>query len=260
MGPATSIVLGAVLLGLASLTRAIVPSPVSGAFGYLGVINLFLAAFNLIPGLPLDGGRVLRSALWKRSGNLERATRTASRAGEAIGYTMMALGLLGLLAGAFGGIWLAAIGWFLAGAARSSYTQLQIHHLLEGVRAEDVMTRHLVDVPADATLREAVDQYFLRYDQSAFPVEEDGHTVGVLTLAAVKRASRETWGARSVRQLIQPLDGQVTVAPEASIEGVVTRLEEADAPVFVRSNGRIVGEITPLQIGRYLSRRRAVAA
>lgn len=233
----------------------------AGALGYLGVVNLILAVFNLIPGLPLDGGRVLRSALWKGTGDLQRATKTVSRVGEVIGYLMMVVGLLALFGGALaGGIWLAAIGWFLAGAARSSYTQVQIHHLLEGVRAEDVMTRSMVEIPAEVSVRKAVDEYFLRYDQSAFPVEDEGHTIGVVTLDAVKATPREQWSALSVEQIAEPVDRIATVAPEAPVEGVLARLDNAGVPVFVGDDGRIVGEITPLQLGRYLSRRRAIAA
>lgn len=228
---------------------------------YLGVTNLLLGLFNLIPGLPLDGGRVLRSALWKGTGSLDRATRTASRAGQGIGYLLMGVGLVLLFVGAlWNGIWLAAIGWFLAGAARTSYMQTHIHHLLEGVRAEDVMRPGLVAVPADASLREAVDEYFLRYEQGAFPVvDEVGRALGLLTLAAVKRTPPGQWERRWVRELVQPLDSQATIPPETPAEDVVGRLEDDGSPVFVGSGGRIVGEITVLQIGRYLSRRRAMA-
>lgn len=261
VGPVTSLVLGAALIALGILTRGARSAPVSGALGYLGAINLFLGAFNLIPGFPLDGGRVLRSILWKSTGNLGRATRTASRVGQAIGYVMVAVGLVSLFAGAsVSGIWLALIGWFLASAARSSYVQTQIHHLLEGVRAEDVMTPDLVAVPADVTLQEAVSDYFFRYDQSAFPVEESGRTLGVLTVAAVKQTPRGQWGARSVRDLTQPLDSKMIVPPEAPVDLVVDRMEEDGLPVFVWRNDRIVGEITLAQVGRYLSRRRAMAA
>ncbi len=261
VGPVTSFVLGAVLVGLGLLSRGTVALPVSGALQYLGVINLLLGAFNLIPGLPLDGGRVLRSALWKGTGSLDRATRTASRVGEVIGYLIMVVGLLLLFLGAlWNGIWLAAIGWFLTGAARSSYVQVHIHHLLEGVRAQDVMRPGLVAVPADASLREAVDEYFLRYEQGAFPVvDEDGQTLGLLTLTAVKRIPPGQWEMRWVRELTQPLDSRATIPPETPAEEVVGRLEDEGSPVFVGSDGRILGEITSLQIGRYVSRRRAMA-
>lgn len=105
-----------------------------------------------------------------------------------------------------------------------------------------------------------MNEYFLRYDQSAFPVEEGGRTLGVLTLAAVKQTPRREWGARSVRELTQPLDSKMIVPPEAPVDLVVDRMEEDGAPVFVRRNDRIVGEITLTQVGRYLSRRRAMAA
>ncbi|MFN2557052.1 MAG: site-2 protease family protein [Nitriliruptorales bacterium] len=260
VGPATSFILGAVLVGVGLLARGTLALPVFGALQYLGVLNLLLGVFNLIPGLPLDGGRVLRSALWKGTGSLDRATRTASLVGQAFGYLMMLVGLLLLFTGALAnGIWLAAIGWFLAGAARSSYLQIHMHHLLEGVRAEDVMSPGLVAVPADASLREAVDEYFLRYEQAAFPVDEGGRTLGLLNLEAVKRIPARQWESRWVRDLTQPLDSQVTISPETPAESVVERLEEDGSPVFVGSDGHLIGEITPLQVGRYLSRRRVMA-
>jgi Zn-dependent protease len=135
VGPATSFVLGLTLVGVRILIPGIVPGPIAGAIGYLGVVNLFLGVFNLIPGVPLDGGRVLRSALWKTTGSLDRATRTASRVGQGVGYLMIAVGLVLSAGGLVSGVGLVAIGWFLADAARSSYVELQAHQLLDGVRA-----------------------------------------------------------------------------------------------------------------------------
>ena len=156
VGPLTSLALGAVFLLVALAAGTFLPEPVAGALAYLGGVNIVLAVFNLLPGFPLDGGRVLRSAVWRATNSLSRATRVASVTGQIVGFLLVAVGVMFLLQGRVGNaIWLAFIGWFLAQAARSSYEELQVRRILEGVEAEDVMARDLVAIPADITLREA---------------------------------------------------------------------------------------------------------
>src|SRR6266536_1954505 len=160
------------------LGRDVLSRPLVGAFGYLAWVNLLLAGFNLVPGFPLDGGRLLRSAIWKATGSFGRATRIASVAGQAVGWLLVAGGVAYLLAGNLaGGIWFAFIGWFLVQAARASYEELQLRHLLRGVEARDVMASNLLRIPPDLTLQDAVDDYFMRYAHGAFPVEEQGRTI-----------------------------------------------------------------------------------
>src|SRR5919106_5522064 len=164
VGPLTSLALGAVFLLVAMAAGTFLPEAVAGSLAYLGGVNIVLAVFNLLPGFPLDGGRVLRSAVWRATNSLSRATRVASVTGQIVGFLLVAVGVMFLLQGRVGNaIWLAFIGWFLAQAARSSYEELQVRRILEGVEAEDVMARDLVAIPADITLREAVDRHFMRY-------------------------------------------------------------------------------------------------
>jgi predicted transcriptional regulator len=165
-----------------------------------------------------------------------------------------------LLAGNLaGGIWFAFIGWFLVQAARSSYQELQLRDLLRGVEAEDVMAADLLRIPPDLSLQDAVDHYFMRYDHSAFPVDEQGRTIGLLTLRGVRRVPREQWPTRRVRDHMVPLGDQVQVAPDARMDGVLAKLQDGDAGrVLVVQDGEVVGIITPSDLTRWLRRWRAL--
>jgi Zn-dependent protease len=261
VGPLTSLVLGGLfwLLGIA-LRPAI--APVAGGLRYLGTVNLALAVFNMLPGFPLDGGRVLRSLVWRATGSLARATRVASIAGQTMGYLMIAVGVLFLVRGILvSAIWLSAIGWFLAQAARSSYTEIEVRRLLESVEAEDIMTPQLVSVPPDITLRDAVDGFFMRFDHAAFPVEKDGHTLGLITLRGVKRVPQAEWPIRLVRDAMEPLGEQCSVDATARMDKVLGKFQEGGiGRALVVRDGEVVGIITPSDIARWLERRRALTA
>jgi Zn-dependent protease/CBS domain-containing protein len=260
VGPLTSGAL-AVLFGIiASVGRDVLPTPLAGTFGYLAWVNLLLAVFNLIPGFPLDGGRVLRSAIWRATGSFARATRIASMSGQAVGWLLVALGVVSLLAGNLaGGIWFAFIGWFLVQAARASYQELQLRHMLRGVEAEDVMARDLLRIPPELSLQDAVDDYFMRYDHSAFPVEEQGRTIGLLTLRGVRRVPKDQWSSQRARDLMVPLGDQVVVAPDDRMDDVLGKLQDSEAGrVLVVQDGEVVGIITPSDLTRWLRRWRTL--
>jgi Zn-dependent protease/CBS domain-containing protein len=260
VGPLTSGLLAGLFGIAAGLGNDVLSRPLTGTLGYLAWTNLLLAVFNLVPGFPLDGGRLLRSAIWRATGNLARATQIAATAGQGVGWLLVAAGVAWLLAGDLaGGIWFAFIGWFLVQAARASYQDLQLQQLLRGVEAEDVMARHLVRIPPQLSLQAAVDDYFMRYDHSAFPVEEHGRTIGLLTLRAVRRVPREQWPTRRVRDHMVPLSDQVVVAPDARMDGVVDKLQDGQAGrVLVAQDGEVVGIITPTDLTRWLRRRQAL--
>lgn len=260
VGPLTSLGLGAVLLLIALATGAFLPEAVAGALAYLGGVNLVLAVFNLLPGFPLDGGRVLRSVVWRITNSLPRATRVASVTGQIVGYLIVAGGLMFLLRGYVGNaIWLAFIGWFLVQAARSSYEELQVRLILENVEAEDVMARDLVAIPADITLREAVDGYFMRYDHGGFPVEDRGQTIGFISLRGVRKVPREEWGSRTVRESMGDLDDQVTVPPHMRMDHVLGKLQDGEINrVLVLDDGEVIGIITPTDVARWLQRWRVL--
>jgi CBS domain-containing protein len=260
VGPLTSLLLAGLFWLIDVVGRGVLSTPLVGTFGYLGWTNLVLAGFNLVPGFPLDGGRLLRSAIWKATGSLARATRIASLAGQGVGWLLVAAGVAFLLAGNLaGGIWFAFIGWFLVQAARSSYQELQLRELLRGVEAEDVMAGNLLRIPPELTLRDAVDDYFMRYDHGAFPVDEHGRTIGLLTLRGVRRVPREQWPSRRVRDHMVPLGDQVLVAPDARMEAVLGKLQDGEAGrVLVVQDGEVVGIITPSDLTRWLRRWRAL--
>jgi len=260
VGPLTSALLAALFGIVATLGRDVLSTPVVGTFGYLAWTNLLLAVFNLLPGFPLDGGRLLRSAIWKATGSLRRATRVASLAGQAVGWLLVAAGVASLLGGNLAGaIWFAFIGWFLVQAARASYQELQLRDMLRGVEAEDVMAGDLVRIPPELSLQDAVDDYFMRYDHGAFPVDEQGRTIGLLTLRGVRRVPKEQWPTRRVRDHMVPLGDQVVVAPEARMDDVLGKLQDGDAGrVLVVQDGEVVGIITPSDLTRWLRRWRAL--
>ena len=260
VGPLTSGLLAGLFAIVAGLGRDLLSRPLAGTLGYLAWTNLLLAGFNLVPGFPLDGGRLLRAAIWKATGNLGRATRIASLYGQVVGWLLVAAGVVWLLAGDLaGGIWLAFIGWFLVQAARSSSQDLQLQQLLGGVEAEEVMAADLLRIPPEVSLQDAVDDYFMRYDHSGFPVEEQGRTIGLLTLRGVRRVPREQWPTHRVRDHMVPLGDQVVVAPDARMDGVVGKLQDGQANrVLVAHDGEVVGIITPSDLTRWLRRWRTL--
>jgi Zn-dependent protease/CBS domain-containing protein len=260
VGPLTSAILAA-LFWVADLAGGgVLSRPLTGMLGYLAWVNLLLAGFNLIPGFPLDGGRLLRSAVWRATGSLRRATRIASIGGQAFGWLLVVGGVAFLLAGNLASaIWFAFIGWFLVQAARASYQELQIQHMLRGVQAHEVMAGDLLRIPPDLTLRDAMDRYFLRYDHSAFPVDEQGRTIGLLTLRKVRRVPSDQWSTSRVRDHMVPLGDQVVVSPDARMDQVMAKLEDGEAGrVLVVEAGEVVGIITPSDLSRWLRRWRAL--
>jgi Zn-dependent protease/CBS domain-containing protein len=260
VGPLTSAALAGLFWAIEVLVRGTLSRPLTGMFGYLAWVNLLLAGFNLVPGFPLDGGRLLRSVVWRVTGSLRRATRIASYSGQLVGWLLVAGGVAFLLAGnPVSGIWFAFIGWFLVQAARSSYQELQVQQMLRGVQAHDVMAGNLVRIPPDVSLQEAIDGYFMRYDHSAFPVDEQERTIGLLTLRKVRRVPRDEWPTSRVRDYMVPIGDQVVVGPDAPMDQVMAKLEDGEAGrVLVVDDGEVVGIITPSDLTRWLRRWRAV--
>src|SRR6266487_681076 len=262
VGPLTSGLVAALFWAVDVFARGALPGSLIGMFGYLAWVNLLLAGFNLVPGFPLDGGRLLRSVIWRATGSFRRATRIASLAGQAVGWLLVAGGVAFLWAGNLaGGIWFAFIGWFLVQGARASYEELQLRQMLRGVEARDVMARDLLRIPPDLTLQDAIDGYFMRYDHGAFPVEEQGRTIGLLTMRGVRRVPRDQWSTRRVRDSMVSLGDQIVVSPDARMDQVMSKLEDSDANrVLVVDDGEVVGIITSSDLTRWLQRLRAVEA
>jgi CBS domain-containing protein len=247
-----------VLLLSASVGRSIgLPEAATGVADYLALLNFILAAFNLIPGFPLDGGRLLRSFIWYLTDDLRKATRWAAFSGRGFGFVMIGLGVVYLFGNSvIGGMWLIFIGWFLYQAAESSYRQLILRKILEGVRVGEAMTMNPETVTADLTLRDLVDDYFLRRRYSAFPVEDrDGNLLGLITLTQVKAVDRKVWPTTRVQEVMTRMCEAVTVHRDDSLAQVLTKLESAEVGrALVVENGRLEGVISRSDVAAWLDR------
>jgi Zn-dependent protease/predicted transcriptional regulator len=214
VGPLTSIVLG-VCFGVVWLAAGGVSEPLAALGMYLAGINVWLGLFNLIPGFPLDGGRVLRSILWQASGNLQRATRWATLVGQAVAYLFILAGIWRIFTGDWvGGLWIAFIGWFLDNAASSSYRQLTVRNLLAGHTVREVMSRDCPEIDPNITLDRLVIEHMLPKGARCFPVIDSGLLRGLLTLHNIKGVPQDRWPMTTVGQVMTPLDGLKRVGPD----------------------------------------------
>jgi Zn-dependent protease/predicted transcriptional regulator len=261
VGPIASVIIGVVCLGLASLlgwrATTIAGTPLVAMLMWLGVINIALGVFNMIPGYPLDGGRVLRSIVWWITGDADRATRIASLSGQLVAFVFIVWGILRFFNGAgFGGLWMAFIGWFLLGAARSSYEHLKITETLRGIRVGDVMSPNWPRVDGLDNLQTLVDEHLLRTGHRCFVVEEKGSIAGIITPHEVKAVPRARWPYTTVDEVMQPLDRLHTVKPETSVtEALETMGREDVNQLPVVKDGRIAGIISRAHILRTLQTR-----
>ncbi|NTU78996.1 MAG: site-2 protease family protein [Chloroflexales bacterium] len=213
-GPAVSLALAVLFAVLQALAG---PTPLRALFALLASINGTLALFNLLPGYPLDGGRVVRAALWGLTHDVARATRVAARLGQGIAYLFVMLGAWEILLGNLGGLWLALIGWFLAGAASAQVTQQRLHDLLAGHRVAEAMSRDYTAIPGDRTLQQLVDEEVLGRTQRCFMVEQDGETLGLLTLHDITAVPRSAWPSTSAAQAMRPAALLRTTSPDADL-------------------------------------------
>ncbi|UCF87498.1 MAG: site-2 protease family protein, partial [Nitrospiraceae bacterium] len=193
---------------------------------YLFQINVILGTFNLIPGFPMDGGRVLRAVLWGKSGDFLSATKKASKTGQGIALFFIFLGLATLFAGYMGSLWFLLIGWFLYTAAQSSYQQATTKGLLSGARVKDVMIRDIVTVDADTTISEVVDSYFLKFGYGGFPVIERGELAGVVSLKEIKGLSKDRWTSIRTREVMQVLGDSLTISENEEISSAFERMTQ----------------------------------
>ena len=229
---------------------------VAAAARWLWEINFTLAIFNLVPGFPLDGGRVLRGIVWGITKDFQRSTKIAANAGRAFAYVMIAVGVWQALNGNWvGGLWLAFIGWFLLSAAQESYAQVAIRSTLTGVRAEDIMSHDIPTVPRDISLDDYVHEV-LRTGKRFHIVTGAGVPVGLATLSAVRSVPRDEWAQTSIQAAMLPLDRLHTAAPDEPALGVLERMQREDINQMpVISEGSIVGMIARDTILRVLQTR-----
>jgi Zn-dependent protease len=265
VGPLTSALVGGacLLLAVAAGWRAGAgpATPVQAVLYWLGNINFLLAVFNLIPGYPLDGGRVLRSLAWWITGDAARATRIAARGGQAMAYLFIAYGLLRFFAGAgLGGLWIAFIGWFLLNAAATSYGQVEVLDRLRGVRVADVMERDCARFGSKARLQELVDD-LLRSGRRCFVVVDDGAVVGLITPHEVKAVPRERWGEVAVADAMRPLERLHMVSPDSPVADsleIMAREDVHQLPVV--AGGRLEGVVSRGDVIRLLKTREQLGA
>ncbi len=257
VGPLTSLLIGAGLIGAARLSGPVAnaPSgPVDAVLRWLGYINLALAAFNMIPGFPLDGGRVLRAIVWWITSNHDRSTRIASQVGQVVAFVFILYGVFRFFVGAnFGGLWMAFIGWFLLDAARSSSMQVSIAAGLRDRHVSDIMERDCPAVPGYLSLRDFVDVHLLHTRSGCFIVRQDGQAVGVITANEAKSISRDRWDQTSVQGVMRPLNSFPSVTPEMPVlKAMELMTRENVEELAVVSNGHFEGIFSRLQVLRFL--------
>jgi Zn-dependent protease len=243
-GPLTSLFIGGGLLGISvgSLRSAAAVgapgavlaglSPLATLLVWLGAINIVLAAFNMIPGFPLDGGRVLRSVLWGITNSLRRATRWAAWIGQGIAWIMILLGIAMIIGiqipylgnGLVNGIWMIFIGWFLNNASAQSYQQVALRDMLEGVPVTRLMRRDPPTIGPGCTVADLILGHSSGNDDQAFPVLDDNVLVGIVTLDDARRVGREAWDTTCVRDVMTPEEKLVTISPEEDVSEAVDKL------------------------------------
>ena len=261
MGPIASVLIGVVCLLLSYLlgwNLAGEPNgPIAAMFMWLGVINIALAIFNMIPGFPLDGGRVLRAIVWWITGDANRSTRIASVVGQFVAFGFIMIGILRFFGGAgFGGLWLAFIGWFLLDAARASGAQIQIAERLNGVRVGDVMTREFPVVDGNSNLETFVHEHLLPSGHRCFVVLEQGRPAGIITPHEVKTIARARWPYTTVSDVMRSLESLSTVGPERPVTEALELMGREDVnQVPVVQGGALAGIISRGHITRLLQTR-----
>ncbi len=255
-GPLTSIAIGAIFYGLTWSAQGVWPVAAVGVLSYLYWINWILAAFNLIPAFPLDGGRILRSALWYWKGNLWSATRIASNIGSGFGVLLMAFGVYRLLVGDFiGAVWWFLIGMFLRGAAQGSFQQLMVQKMLQGEPIRRFMNTNPVTVSPAISLEDLVEHYIYKYHYKMFPVVNDSHELlGCVTTKQVKDIPREEWNQYSVQAVMRPFNPQDAVTPDTdSVEALAIMRRSQNSRLMVVVDGHLVAVLALKDLLDYLS-------
>jgi Zn-dependent protease len=258
VGPLTSVGIGVGFGAVAvALAAADAPGIAVDALAWLGFINVALAVFNMLPAFPLDGGRVLRAGLWMRTGDVLQATRTASGAGVAFGYGLMALGVVSFLAGvAVSGLWLLFLGWIVLEAARSELASLEIRLRLGDLRVADVMTPDPVTVPAGVTVDALVHDYVARHRCSAFPVVGAGGVpTGLATLSGIREVPEAARGTMLVDDLARPMDRVVTARPDDRVVDLIRRFApgRGGRALVLDDAGAVAGIVTASDVERALT-------
>ncbi|MFP4106345.1 MAG: site-2 protease family protein [Phycisphaerae bacterium] len=256
-GPAASLVIGLLAVGLGALGRWIGWSDiVTAVLMWIGFINFILLAFNLIPGFPLDGGRVLRAILWHFKGDLRKATHAASRVGAVFGAVLIGLGVLNLLfLNAIGGLWWILIGLFVRSAAKQGYQQVLMRQMLRGEKVRRFMNSDCITVPADASVERFVEDYVYRHHFKLYPVVSDGDRLaGCVTTSEVKEIDRSEWQEKTVSDIARSCSDENSIAPDADAVDALDRMNKSKASrLMVVREGKLEGILALKDLMRFLS-------
>jgi len=253
-GPIASLIIGfgclAIALGLGWQRSTQPQTAVAGVLVWLGYINVVLAVFNMIPGFPLDGGRVLRAIVWAINKNSDRSTRIAARVGQFVAFLFILDGIWQFFSGAvFGGLWIAFIGWFLMDAAKASYADVEITTALRGIRVSEVMSRDCSIVSSRMRVQEFVNSHLLRTGERCFAVEEQGLFVGLITSRDVGSIPRDTWDKTTVREAMRPLQELHIITPETPVLDALKLMTSKDVNQLpVVANGTLQGVVSRSQL------------
>jgi Zn-dependent protease/predicted transcriptional regulator len=243
---------------LAAMSRL---GPLATLLMWLGPTNILVGIFNLIPGFPLDGGRILRSIVWGATGNLQKSTNLAAGVGQFVGWSFIFIGVAMFFgiripffgAGALSGVWLAFIGWFLNNAAARSSQQLIIQDLLGDVPVTRLMRSDVPIVPADTKIDELVNEWILRYDEPAFPVMEEDRLIGLVSLEDVRRINKNDWKTTPVSAIMTPAEKITYINPDEDSAEALTRLARKNVRQLpVIQDGHLLGILRRRDILRWL--------
>jgi Zn-dependent protease len=242
VGPLMSFFLS-LIAGLVYLLTRNVSQQVSVVAHYLFIINLLMGFFNLVPGFPLDGGRVLRSILWGITGDLERSTRWAARMGSFTAYALIVIGVWMAFSGnPVGGIWFAFIGWFLNSAAQSSYSNMLVKHVLIGHKASEIVNRNCPRVPPDLPMDALVNQHILAEGARCLPVVEGERLLGLVTWLSVKAIPPEQWGRMRATDAMIPIERVKSVRSDCDLWTAMEQMNsEGSDQLAVVQDGQLVG-------------------
>ena len=260
-GPVASLVIGfgciAVAAGLGWHPSTEPRTAVTAVLVWLGYINVGLGIFNMIPGFPLDGGRVFRAIVWAITKNVDRSTRIAARVGQVVAFLFIVDGISRFFSGAgVDGLWIAFIGWFLMDAAQSSYAQVEIAAAFRGMRVSEVMSRDCAIVNRGVSLQEFVDTYVLRTGQRCFAVEDRGRFVGLITLRDVGAIPRDRWDSTTVREAMRPLEELHVITPDTQILDALKLMTGNDVNQLpVVANGTLQGIVSRSHLMQLLQAR-----
>jgi Zn-dependent protease/CBS domain-containing protein len=260
-GPIASLIIGfgcfAIAAALGWHRPAEPRTAITAVLVWLGYINVVLALFNMIPGFPLDGGRVLRSIVWAITKNADKSTRIAARVGQVVAFLFILDGIWEFFSGAgFNGLWLAFIGWFLMDAAKASYGQAGITAAFQGVRVSSVMSRDCIIVDRAMSLQEFVDSYLLTTGQRCYAVEDQGRLVGLITPRDVGAIPRELWDRTTVREAMRPLEKLHIITPDTQVLDALKLMAGNDVNQLpVVANGTLQGVVSRSQLMQLLQAR-----